>query len=101
MIIIFTQDYDKASMRVILDDINTMRPNWKYLINHPDKEADVHIQAYEGEDILDDIEELSDSTQDLVIGITKDDCISESPYDFKNGLSFVTRHIKEHIEQFL
>ncbi|UXE02715.1 hypothetical protein Biyabedamokiny2_00145 [Staphylococcus phage Biyabeda-mokiny_2] len=101
MIILFTQDYNKTLMKEILKDINTMRPNWKYSVNHPEKEADVHIQAYEGEDIFDDIEELSDSTQDIVIGITEDDCVSESPYTYNGGLRLVTRHIKEHIEKFL
>lgn len=100
MIILITEDYSKRVLKSVLELIKELRPNWKYTTDKDTTKADVYIWELEGDDLGDDVEELSEDTQGLVIGISEGSCISETSVGFSAGLTDVREHIRDHVGRY-
>lgn len=100
MIILITEDYSKGVLQSVLELINDIRPGCTYSYNADDKEADVLIRNYREEGLADAVEEIAESTQKLVIGISEDICISETSVGFSAGLTDVREHIRTDVGRY-
>lgn len=97
MIILYRENFRKDVMSELLSTIEDIRPNWTYSFDEY-SEADVRVVKHTGRNIVAFTEELVEITEELVIALVGEGCISECPIGLNSGMTGVKEHIITYIE---
>lgn len=98
MIILYRGNYNRDIMSDLLNLIQDIKPHWTFSFNEDDSEADVKVSKYEEVGLKRTVEDLADSTKELVIAVYEGVCISECPKDFNGGIVDVRDHIRVYTQ---
>lgn len=95
MIILYRENFKRHVMSELLTLIQDIKPNWTYSFNDA-SEADVKVIKHTGGNIVSFTGKLVESTEELVITLVGEGCISECPIELNSGMADVKEHIRTY-----